>query len=226
LHAFGPYLTAESRVLVMGLPRYGKTTLIRDVLTRDAYRVIYHDITGHDYAAPGRLVLTIDELEANESLLDAEFVRIVVVARHPGDPDYLTTEVRRIVRLLAVTGDIVAVFDEAGAHERKTEKVLNNLFARGGHYGIATIISSQKATDISLGARINASDAYCFGQHHPKELEALYNAYGDLFAQAVANLRKRDPPVHWESEHREKWWSVEARAKFLRVKSLASGGTQ
>src|SRR3954451_2470212 len=213
---FGPHLTRESRVLVMGLPRYGKTTLVRRKLTSGAPRVIWHDVTGHDYTGPGRIACSISTLESNKQWLDEDFARIVVKAQSAGDPDVIKDEVLRIIRLVSQVGDIVVVFDEVQSHERKTEKALNGLFARGNHYGIVPIACSQRATDIPLGSRVNASDVYCFGQHHPKELRALFDCYGDLYADACNRARKGAPPVHWQAERREQWWTKNARHSATR----------
>jgi len=203
---------------VLGLPRYGKTRLVRDTLTADCTRVIYHDVIGHDYYAPGRLPLSITELEAHRYMLDDEFVKLVVIARDAGDPDSLTDEVGRIIDLIYPRpGRMVVVFDEVGRHHRKSEKILNSIFATGNHFGIVPILCSQKATDIPLGTRITASDVYSFGQHHPKELGALYDCYGDIYASKVAILHRGDSCVHWRESEREQWWSEKARYKFKQV---------
>lgn len=215
MNPYGRYFTPESRVIVLGLPRYGKTRLVRDVLTADCTRCIWHDVTGHDYYAPGRLPLSITELEAHPDLLDADAVRIVVIAQNPGDPDSLADETSRIVDMVFPRpGRIVTVFDEMQAHHRKSEKTVNSLFARGNHFGIVPVLLSQKATDIGLGARVTASDVYCFGQHHPLELKAVYDCYGDIYASKVAAARKGDAPVHWRESEREQWWSMRARYKY------------
>jgi len=203
----------------MGLPRYGKTTLVRSKLTATAPRVYWHDITGHDYIGPGRIACTIDELEAHPEWWEETVIRVVVVCQAPGDPDVIKDEVLRLIRVVAQTRNCVVVFDEVQAHERRTEHALNGLFARGNHFGIVPILCSQRATDIPLGARVNASDVYCFGQHHPKELKALYDCYGDLFAAACNRARKGDAPVHWNAEQREKWWSNRAAIVPLRKAS-------
>lgn len=218
MNPYGLYLTPESRVIVLGLPRYGKTRLVRDRLTADCTRVIFHDVTGHDYYASGRLPLSIDELERHSYLLNDEFVRIVVIARNAGDPEILRDESARIIDLIFPRpGHIVAVFDELQAHHRKSEKIFNSLFARGNHFGIVPILCSQKATDIGLGARVTASDVYCLGQHHPIELKAVYDCYGDIYAGQVAASHKGDNPIHWHESERERWWSEKARYKFKQV---------
>lgn len=211
----GSYLTHESRVVVLGLPRYGKTRLIRDVLTADSERVLFHDLLGHDYSAPGRIRLSIDELEAHSYLLEREHVRIVVVCSNPADPDTIVDEVSRIYQLVyPAPGKIVVVFDEVGRHGRRTDKLLNGFFSTGSHYGIATILASQKATDIPLGARTTASDCYCFGQHHPKELQVLFDCYGDVFAARAASAKRGEPALHWSEATRDQWWSEVARKRF------------
>jgi hypothetical protein len=172
----------------------------------------------HDYYARGRLPLSISELEDNRHLLLQEHCRIVVLARDAGDPDMLADEAGRIIDCIyPLPGNIVVVFDEVGRHNRKSEKMINSLFASGNHYGIVPILASQKATDIGLGARVTASDVYCFGQHHPKELKAVYDCYGDIYAGKVAALHQGDAPVHWRESERERFWSEKARYQFKQV---------
>lgn len=219
MQPFGLYLTHESRVIVLGLPRFGKTRLIRDVLTSDCERVLFHDITGHDYYAPGRLPVTVEELEAHPYLLEQDYMRIVVIAQSASDPDVILDEVKRIQLLVWTVGNMVVVFDEVGAHARKSERQLNSFFARGSHHRIATILAAQKATDIPLGARVTCSDCYCFGQHHPKELQALYDCYGDKFAVQASEIQKGSNPIHWREDDRADWWTEASRNKFRSAKA-------
>jgi len=215
VNPYGQYFTHESRVIVLGLPRYGKTRLVRDVLTADCTRVIWYDVTGHDYYAPGRIPLSISELEAHPNLLESDVVRLVVIAQNPGDPDSLRDEAARIIDMVFPRpGRIVTVFDEMQSHHRKSDKIINSLFARGNHFGIVPVLCSQTATDIGLGARKNASDVYCFGHHHPLELKAVYDCYGDIYAGKVAASHKGDAPIHWQESERERWWSERARYKY------------
>lgn len=224
MNDYGKFLTRESRVVVIGLPRYGKTRLIRDTLTADAPRVIFHDITGHDYYAPGRLPLTIDDLESNTYLLHQEFCRLVIIAQSAGDPQIIRDEVRRLIALIQPNpGNCIVVFDEMQTHGRKDDQEINGLFAKGNHYGIVPIIAGQQATNLPLGARKGCSDAFVFGQHHPTELKEVFDCYGDVFAARVSQMRKGDRPLHWRESEREKWWGANARNKFRGNKAPVSG---
>lgn len=195
MQPWGSHLHGASRVLLMGLPTCGKSHHAR-ALTADAARCLFYDVAGDDYAAPGRLDVTVRELERFPGLLDDEFCRLRVVPEADDGPGY-AAEVSRLVALLWDARDIVAVFDEVGDYRAEAERTLNRLFRRGRHQGIATLLVSQFATDFPKTCRRAASDVYAVGQKHPHELKALADVYGEDFAARVAAWRKYEPPVTW-----------------------------
>lgn len=220
LNPYGRYLHRESRVLVMGLPQYGKTRIVRDALTAECPKVVFHDITRHDYYVRGRLPIYKHELAARPHLLQGDFVRLVVIAAST-DAAEVAAEREELWNLIcdATASDplqrpIILVEDEIGRDERKSEGTINDMFARATHHNVVPIVMAQKATDIPLGARTMASQVICFAQYHDKELTAIRDTYGDLFAASVAGIKKGDAPAIWDDRYRERYWSDNARRKF------------
>lgn len=198
----------------MGEPMSGKSTLA-EKLTADAHRVLYFDLCG-DYDKPGRLVVTIDELEKWPELLDDRHSR-VVVAVQGDDEKSIAAEALRTLQACELAGadfdrarkagpgvsvrsksaGRVVVFDEVGDYRRYAESTLNRLFRRGRHYGLVPILASQVATDFPLTCRRLASHVSCLAQSHDGELEALEQIYGADFATRVRAWRHFQPPVLW-----------------------------
>ncbi len=180
--------------------------------------MIFRDITGHDYYCPARLPLSLDELRGHRYLLHNEFMRLVVIAANPGDPDLTAAESQGLIDLCKQEGgNLVLVNGEAGAHKRnvKVDYIYNSLFARARHHRIGVVIESQTVRQVGVDCRAMASEVFCFAQYHPRELATLYDDRGDLFAQAVAGLQiEKHEYAHWNLREQGKWWSAGARSKY------------
>lgn len=213
---WGAYLNREKRVVVLGAPRHGKTRGIRDNLTADSERCWFYDLMEHDYWGPGRLAITVPQMEAYPHFLRHTHSRLVILPS-PGatsDARIIKSDVSRINKLARWARDLVLVYDEMQVHRRVDEGEINSLFANGNHYGIVPIAAGQYATCIPLGARKACSDAYVYAEHHHKELAEIHDCYGDIFAAKVNQLTRGDMPLHWREDDRAKWWSGRERGKF------------
>lgn len=200
---WGPHLSGSSRVVILGLPESGKSTLVES-LTRDAHRAIFFDAGGDDYAKPGRLVLTAAELAHYPRLLSDPHLRLVI--RPEGrDGKELAAEVHTLLETLGLwqrpppKRNLVLALDEVGDYRAWAEHDLKTIFRRGRHLGIGIVLASQFATDIPLTSRRAASHMYCLAQSHRAELDALEADYGEQFAADVAAWRHYQPPVTWTS---------------------------
>lgn len=196
---WGPDLTKTSRVVILGAPHTGKTTTIERI-TADAWRVVWFSPAWDDFDRPGRLVLSVRELERWPVLLRDEHARIVV--RPEGDaPDELADEVRRLTRLVSAAKNLIVVFDEVGDYKGipDADKALTRLFRRGRHDGVATILSSQVPTDIPKTCRRIASHVYCTLLERRAELAELSGDFGDDFAARVAAWTPYQAPALWRS---------------------------
>lgn len=195
MQPWGSHLDGETRVLIMGLPTCGKTEWAKK-LTADAYRCAWFDVAD-DYSAPGRLDVTIPELERWPGLLDDPHCRIVVKPQ-ADDEKGLAKEARAFISLAFEAGDLVAVLDEVGDYGKWCAGPLSKLVRRGRHRGIASVLVSQFATDFPKTCRRAASEVYVFKQAHVDDLAALAKQYGGPnFAARVAAWRKYEPPATW-----------------------------
>jgi hypothetical protein len=197
-------LQLGDRLLVMGLPTFGKSTLC-EKLTATADRALFFSPVP-DFQKPARPVYSIAELERYPDLLCGEYVRVAVKVNGRGRE--LAEQAVRTFRALErayrdfdATGEggCVAVFDEVGDYRRFAEDELNAIFRRGRHYGLVPIFASQVATDIPLRARKLASRVLCLGQRHGDELRELRGLYGEDFARRVGAWRKYEPPAEWSA---------------------------
>lgn len=201
LSAQVPRLTGYERIVVLGEPTCGKST-IAEALALRSERALFFDCGGDDYTAPGRLVLSPAELARHPSFLDDPHARIVVVPEG-GDARELSAELDTVLttvglwRKPAPIRDMAIVLDEVGDYRAASEGLLNKLFRWSRHMKVSAILVSQVATDIPKTCRRIASHAVCVGQSHPDDLDALAEVYKQPYADSVALWRKYDPPVVW-----------------------------
>lgn len=200
---WGPHLSGSSRVVILGLPESGKSTLV-EKLTADAHRVIFFDAGGDDYDKPGRLVLSVAELAKYPAFLNDPHCRIVIRPR-ARDGAGLAEECHSLLDTLGLwqrpppRRNLIVAFDEVGDYRQWAEHDLKVAFRRARHLAIGVILASQFATDIPLTSRRAASHVYCLAQSHRVELDALAKDYGEDFAARVEAWRHYEPPVEWVS---------------------------
>lgn len=200
-------LNIGDRIVMMGLPTFGKSTLA-EKLTAEADAAIFVS-TFHDYEKTERGVATVDQLEKYPALLSDPHSRIAVRLSHSSGRA-CAEEVAAVIDCLKFAGrnfdrtghgGRVAVFDEVGSYRRYLEDELNEVFRGGRHYGVVPIFASQVATDIPLKCRKLASRVLCLGQRHRDELKEL-EIYGKPFAERVGRWAKYEPPIEWRAEER------------------------
>lgn len=192
---WGNDLTKTSREIIVGMPYSGKSTLA-ERLTRTAYRVVWFS-PETDYEKPGRLVVTMPQLKRYPDLLLDPHLRLVVRNPENADGKVLAANLASLIDLCRWAEDLVLVCDEVGDYREESERVLNKLFRRGRHKGIATVLVSQVPTDIPYKCRKIASRVWCFKQSHADELKELRQLYGDSFAATAASWEPFDLPAVW-----------------------------
>ncbi len=183
-----------------GVPGSGKTVLLRD-LTRSARRAVFFD-PPRGLGAEG-VVVTAAELAAYPELLAGEWMR-VVVQPEGGDVDLADEFVATVkaARAAREHGGLLLVVDEVGDVGRRGAQsrpalALEALHRNGHHDGVASLIASQRAQDIPLGARATANRFLSLLQDHPHDLAALSEVYGEEYAARVAAWKPGDLPVTW-----------------------------
>lgn len=200
-------LAIGERLVVMGLPTFGKTTLCES-LAAEADSALFVS-TFRDYEKVCRGVATVAQLERYPALLTEDHSRIAVrLEAQSGKP--LADEVARVLTCVKRAGQHfdnhgfggrVLILDEVGSYRRHLEDQLNEVFRGGRHYGVVPIFASQVATDLPLKCRKLASKVLCLGQRHADELKEL-RIYGANFAERVGRWAKYEPPIIWTAEER------------------------
>lgn len=189
-------LEQGQRLVVTGVSGTGKTTFASR-LVASAWRVLWLDPEG-ELAVPGRLSLTVTELERWPALLDDPHMRLVVWFESD-DEEGQGSEVTRLVTLLmSRCRDAVVVMEEVGDYRRWAEAAINKLFRKGRKRGLVPVLCSQVQTDLPLTARKQATDAYLFAQVHESELNELERVYGTDARRRVEHAVPYRP-THWVS---------------------------
>jgi hypothetical protein len=183
----GSFRTFE-RIVVIGLPLSGKTTLAAK-LTKGCPRVVYID-PENDYAAlTGAVEIPADALLADPGILDKPTFRYAITFGEGEPPDYIAD----LTRIIRAAGDLVLVYDEVGDYnEGHAGATLKRMARTGRHDGIVSIYVSQVAVDIPKTVRRLATTVYSFRQVHPHDLKALSEVYGETFADKVAHAGEHE----------------------------------
>lgn len=197
MRPWGPDLNLPEHRIIIGVPQSGKTTYARKLIAR-ARRVIIFD-PGHDYVdMSGADVVTVKEWPKSNYFNESMF-RLVVIPTEDYDMVdefvYTTKRVREI-------GDLVYVCDEVGDYNAGPgARMLRNLHRNGHKQGLVTILVSQRAVDIPLGARATASQVDSFLQDNEQDLEQLHLMYDGSapgFSERVRHWSPGQPPVSWK----------------------------
>jgi hypothetical protein len=191
-------LNEGERHVLMGVSGTGKTTLVKR-LTAEAFRCLWFDPEG-EYAAPGRLVVKVAELERWPGLLVDPHARIVVEPTDD-DPEAMAEDVGALCSLLLHFKRLpmVVVFEELGDYGRlpAAEKGLSRLWKKGRKRGLVPLACSQVATDIPLHVRKQATDAWVTSQDHAGEIAEVERIYGPQMAERARSWQRWQPPAHW-----------------------------
>jgi hypothetical protein len=188
---YGPLEPCSHEVL-LGVPRSGKTWHARERLA-SARRVVYFDVTGHDYASEGEQV---DPSDLTPELLTGSVVRFVVTPGRDVPADFAATVAA--CRDARDSGGLVLCADEVGDYSRYCEAELTRLHRNGHHSGVASILISQCAVDIPRTCRRTATRFASLLQTDAADLAALGEApRGPEFAERVRSWQAGDPPVVW-----------------------------
>lgn len=192
-------MDVRDRLVVVGKTGYGKSTWTKKLaaeLYRARWRVLAFDPCdeyskggpANPNVAPGPLPYrcTVAELVARPELLDAPRLGLAVVSER--EPKQVARDFSTVASLCRHTGNLVLLVEEVGyfaEHAGESLKAVATLYRK---YGIAAVFVAQRATQIPLTARSQASVVVAFRQDEPPDLEALALKCGDEFAAAVGNL--------------------------------------
>jgi hypothetical protein len=194
-HPWGDLVKID-RIIILGMPFTGKTYFAAK-LTKSADRVLFFDVVGDYRKAANSTEFTIDELEANPNVLDLPRFKISV---RPSDDDEraIVADLERMLALAREKKNMVVVLDEVGDYSLLGQRALTKVFRNGRHYGLATVLVSQVATDIPKTCRRISTRLYSFLQEDPSDLAALEEKAGSEFAAKVKSWKEGDPPAVWQ----------------------------
>lgn len=138
--------------------------------------------------APGPLPhrMTVPELLARPEVLDAKRLGLAVVSQE--EPRKVARDFASVASLVRSTGGLAFIIEEVGyfaEHAAESLKAVATLYRK---WGVAAVFVSQRATQIPLTARSQASAVVAFRQDEPADLEALAQKCGEPFADEVARL--------------------------------------
>jgi hypothetical protein len=183
----GPFREGE-RLIVIGLPMSGKTTLAAE-LTKDCPRLAFITTMQDDARMFKALPIPAETfLDDPKQFVGRARFRVAVVMDAGAEAEQLAA----ILHVMRAAGDCVVVLDEVGDYKQKAELELVKLARNGRHNGIVSVYISQMAVDIPKGVRRLATRVYSFQQYHPHDIDALDEIYGEDFAIAVRNSRGHD----------------------------------
>jgi hypothetical protein len=189
-------LLGEDHILVMGMPKCGKSPYAAK-LVRRARRVVFWD-AGGSWSGEGEPVTAADLAEFPE-LLAGKVCRLVVIPTE--DKAGIAAEFSQVVqacRDAAQLGGLVLVIDEVGDLRAATEE-LNGLHRNGHKAGIATVSCSPCCTDFPKRMRDTATRVFSFYQKAADDVATLDREYGGSFGTKAAAWRYPAPPVAWRS---------------------------
>lgn len=178
-------LTARDRLVVVGKTGYGKSrwvkTLCAELQARGRRIVVFdpcdeYSVQGRETdeteLGPLRQRMTARELYRNPQALDARTLSLALVPDRD-DPQDVARDFERCAELVRATGGVVFVVEEVGYF---AEHCASKLKAAATVYrkdGVAVVFVSQRAVQVPLTARSQASTIIAFHQDEPQDLAAL-----------------------------------------------------
>lgn len=190
----------RDRLVVVGKTGTGKSTYTKRLvaqLHRAGWRVVVFD-PADEYSRSGRggvhvvqgplpSRLTMPELLKRPEVLDSPRLGLAVVS--DGEPPSVAKDFRALATLCRHTGTLALVVEECGyfaEHCQESFKAVATLYR---HQGISAVFVAQRATQIPLTARAQASKIVAFRQDEPADLAALSDKCGEEFSRVVAGLK-------------------------------------
>lgn len=200
-------LPAGSVVVVVGLPRYGKSVLLQQADVYGAFprRVVFDPYATRDRreATLGRPIspwngrlITLPQLRQRLELLDRNDVHLVVQPRSL-KPDAAGAEFGKLAELLWHTGGVDLLCEEAGLYSRHAVDLTMQLASGGGHAGMRLFLISQSVSRLHVDVRRHMTHLVAFAQSAAIDAGEISRQCGKDFAAAVQAQQKGTPPLVW-----------------------------
>lgn len=183
-------LLSRDRLVYVGKTGYGKSRAVKQLcseLQARGRRLVVFDpcdeYSQHGNASaetdlgPVRDRLTARELYRDPRALDAPRLSLAVVP-DKDDPKRVALDFERVAELVRATGNCVLVVEEVGYFAEHAQSPLKNVATMARKDGVAVVMVAQRAVQIPLTARSQASVIVAFHQDEPADLEALEERCG------------------------------------------------
>lgn len=192
-------MNARDRIVVVGKTGYGKSTWTKALVAElhaKGWRVVVFDPCD-EYSRHGKPGLEVtpgplphraqvaDLLEQPE-VLDSPELGLSVVSE--GEPRQVAKDFAALAELVRHTGRLAFVVEEVGYFAEHAQGPLKALATLYRKYGVAAVFVAQRATQVPLTARSQASAVVAFRQDEPPDLDALAEKCGEGFSAGVNRL--------------------------------------
>jgi energy-coupling factor transporter ATP-binding protein EcfA2 len=204
-------------VVVIGQRGCGKSHFVKLNIVADCQRYIVFDPHG-EYPCDERLDLD-GFIDAAPRLLSQETMRVSVTPASRM-PDEVTKDFCRLVEFVNESGGFVFLIDEVGilsdaggVNHLKYLATQSRHFGEEpwipgqpqpapdpAHVGVPVVFLAQRAVQIPLTARNQASHVISFMQNDPEDIEALRKRIGHMADQIPKLSRAKHEKVHWRED--------------------------
>lgn len=207
-------LTARDRLVVVGKTGTGKSNWTKGLCKElmGSHRLVVFDVcdeysqlgqkTAHVRLGPLPQRCTVKELENDpRKWLDREDLALAVVST--GDPKDVATDFVTVAEFLHSTGDALFVVEEVGYFAEHCQERLKAVATMYRHVGVTAVFVAQRATQIPLTARSQASCLVAFRQDESADLKALAERIDQDFADRVSRLPVGEHALWRDDLHKE-----------------------
>ncbi len=207
-------LTPRDRLVVVGKTGTGKSNWTKGLCAElmAKHRVVVFDVcdeysqrgakTDHVRLGPLPQRCTAKELENDpRGLLDREDLALAVVSQ--GDPKDVASDFVSCAELIQTTGNLIFVVEEVGYFAEHCQERLKAVATMYRHVGVSAVFVAQRATQIPLTARSQASCLVAFRQDESADLKALAERIDQDFADRVSRLKVGEN-VTWRDDFQPK----------------------